>query len=162
MQQSTFAGARRRNDRYHFSLPQTQICICQDRDDFLAASVSFLQASRFQNNCRAARIARHLPARDLCVLDHSCSAFRLFRALPAIYLDAFCAIFVPRNCRATELLQAQSLSYFRQSIACLKDGTSAPKCPSCNLSIFNSLRRDPAATENIGRAPVLPAGFSLK
>src|SRR5205807_7574767 len=70
MQQSTLAGSRWRNDRYHLTLPQTQVCIRQNGDAFLAAAIRFLQAARFQNDGRAGQSLCRYAARELCVLGH--------------------------------------------------------------------------------------------
>src|SRR4029077_6960649 len=50
MQESALARAGRRDDGNHLSLLQTEICIGQNLQAFLAASVDFLQAPRFHDD----------------------------------------------------------------------------------------------------------------
>src|SRR6266513_2014591 len=71
MQQSTFAGSRWRHDRDHLSPPQTQVGIRQNGDAFLAATIGFLKAARFQNHGGVPRIVGGHSSRELCVLGHS-------------------------------------------------------------------------------------------
>jgi hypothetical protein len=73
-------------------------------------------------------------------------------------------LFVQSSYRATggalELPKSQRVSFFRQSIACRKEGIFESNWRPYNLSIFNSLRRVFAATKGWDGPRFYPTGFS--
>ena len=82
-------------------------------------------------------------------------------AVPSSYLDASSAIPVPRGSPNGLVPKTQSVSHFRQTIACRKEGIWRPNRNTYNLSLFNSLRRVLTQPKVEGRAPVLPARLGV-
>src|SRR6266480_6302340 len=92
MQQSTFAGSRWRHDGDHLSPPQTQVGIRQNADAFLATTIGFLKAARFENHGGVPRIVGGHASRELCVLSHSAAGLRASsRAAPATQIRCWCS-----------------------------------------------------------------------
>src|SRR6266513_974810 len=124
MQQSTFAGSRWRHDRDHLSPPQTQVGIRQNADAFLAATIGFLKAARFENHGGVPRIVGGHASRELCVLSHSAAGLRASsRAAPATQIRCWCSNPRAMSGFALDVRPfTQTVSYFRPSLAYPKEG----------------------------------------
>src|SRR2546423_7465349 len=56
--------------------PQTQVGIRQNADAFLASTIGFLKAARFENHGGVPRIVGGHSSRELCALGHSAAGLR--------------------------------------------------------------------------------------